>query len=285
MYICTLRFSKTLIYMGKLSYKTVSANRKTVTKDWVLIDASDISLGRTASVVAGLLRGKHKSNFTPHVDCGDNVVVINADKIKLTGDKWSQKEYISHSGYPGGQKIKTAQQVFDKNPSDLIEKAVKGMLPKNKLGSAIFKNLRVYDDEDKNNEWLMIKQKNVVDSWGGFDIFDPKTNEHLGTIRRKFWKSLFRTKWELLDSQGQNIGVMQEDSLGYAIARRVFLAILPKKYTISTIGNNHPITMRQKFNPIIRKLVVNIPPSHTFDRRYIAGLAIVVAALDGRGQR
>tara|TARA_B100001029_G_scaffold147007_1_gene127754 strand:- start:9583 stop:10161 length:579 start_codon:yes stop_codon:yes gene_type:complete len=146
-------------------------------------------------------------------------------------------------------------------------------------------DLRVYDDENKNNEWLMIKQKNVVDSWGGFDIFDPKTNEHLGTIRRKFWKSLFRTKWELLDSQGQNIGVMQEDSLGYAIARRVFLAILPKKYTISTIGNNLPITMRQKFNPIIRKLVVNIPPSHTFDRRYIAGLAIVVAALDGRGQR
>ena len=96
---------------------------------------------------------------------------------------------------------------------------------------------------------------------------------------------MFRTKWELLDSQGQNIGVMQEDSLGYAIARRVFLAILPKKYTISTIGNNLPITMRQKFNPIIRKLVVNIPPSHTFDRRYIAGLAIVVAALDGRGQR
>ena len=111
MYICTLRIGKTLIYMGKLSYKTVSANRKTVTKDWVLIDASDISLGRTASVVAGLLRGKHKSNFTPHVDCGDNVVVINADKIKLTGNKWSQKEYISHSGYPGGQKIITADKL------------------------------------------------------------------------------------------------------------------------------------------------------------------------------
>ena len=124
MYICTLRFSKTLIYMGKLSYKTVSANRKTVTKDWVLIDASDISLGRTASVVAGLLRGKHKSNFTPHVDCGDNVVVINADKIKLTGDKWSQKEYISHSGYPGGQKIITADKLHKKNNIKLVENAV-----------------------------------------------------------------------------------------------------------------------------------------------------------------
>ena len=141
MYICTLRFGKTLIYMGKLSYKTVSANRKTVTKDWVLIDASDISLGRTASVVAGLLRGKHKSNFTPHVDCGDNVVVINADKIKLTGDKWSQKEYISHSGYPGGQKIITADKLHRKNNIKLVENAVKGMLPKNKLGAELFRNL------------------------------------------------------------------------------------------------------------------------------------------------
>ena len=144
MYICTLRFGKTLIYMGKLSYKTVSANRKTVTKDWVLIDASDISLGRTASVVAGLLRGKHKSNFTPHVDCGDNVVVINADKIKLTGDKWSQKEYISYSGYPGGQKIITADKLHKKNNIKLVENAVKGMLPKNKLGAELFRNLNVF---------------------------------------------------------------------------------------------------------------------------------------------
>ena len=144
MYICTLRFGKTLIYMGKLSYKTISANRKTVTKDWVLIDASDISLGRTASVVAGLLRGKHKSNFTPHVDCGDNVVVINADKIKLTGDKWSQKEYISYSGYPGGQKIITADKLHKKNNIKLVENAVKGMLPKNKLGAELFRNLNVF---------------------------------------------------------------------------------------------------------------------------------------------
>ena len=93
------------------------------------------------------MRGKHKPSFTPHVDCGDYVVVINAEKIKLTGKKFENKEYVSHSGYPGGQKIKTAKQIFDKNPSNLVEKAVKGMLPKNKLGAAIFKNLRVYNDE------------------------------------------------------------------------------------------------------------------------------------------
>ena len=136
--------------MGKLSYKTISANRKTVTKEWVLIDASDISLGRTTSVVAGLLRGKHKSNFTPHVDCGDNVVVINADKIKLTGDKWSQKGYISHSGYPGGQKIITADKLHKKNNIKLVENAVKGMLPKNKLGAELFRNLKVFPQTDHN---------------------------------------------------------------------------------------------------------------------------------------
>ncbi|MCH2480293.1 MAG: 50S ribosomal protein L13 [Flavobacteriales bacterium] len=136
--------------MGKLSYKTISANRKTVTKEWVLIDASDISLGRTTSVVASLLRGKHKSNFTPHVDCGDNVVVINADKIKLTGDKWSQKEYISHSGYPGGQKIITADKLHKKNNIKLVENAVKGMLPKNKLGAELFRNLKVFPQTDHN---------------------------------------------------------------------------------------------------------------------------------------
>ena len=138
--------------MGKLSYKTVSANRKTVTKDWVLIDASDISLGRTASVVAGLLRGKHKSNFTPHVDCGDNVVVVNASKVNLTGKKWEDKTYIRYTGYPGGQRTLTAKQLFDKNPSTIIEKSVKGMLPKNKLGATLFRNLHVYNNTNHNHE-------------------------------------------------------------------------------------------------------------------------------------
>ena len=138
--------------MGKLSYKTISANNKTVTKEWVLLDASDISLGRTASVVAGLLRGKHKSNFSPHVDCGVNVVVINADKIKLTGNKWSQKEYISYSGYPGGQKNITADKLHKKNNIKLVENAVKGMLPKNKLGAELFRNLKVFPQTEHNHE-------------------------------------------------------------------------------------------------------------------------------------
>ena len=148
----------------------------------------------------------------------------------------------------------------------------------------IKEDLRVYDDENKNNEWLVIKQKNFVDAWGGFDIFDPQAGVLLGTVRKKFWNSILRTKWELLDSGGQRIGVLEEDSLGYALARRTFLGLLPKKYTLYTIGSSTPITMRQKFNPIIRKLVVNIPPEHPFDRRFIAGLALVIAALDGRGQ-
>ena len=149
----------------------------------------------------------------------------------------------------------------------------------------IKEDIRVYDDENKNNEWLVIKQKNFIDAWGGFDIYEPKAGILLGTVRKKFWNSILRTRWELLDSEGQNIGVLEEDSLGYAIARRTFLGILPKKYTLHTIGNNVPITMRQKFNPIIKKLVVNIPPEHPFDRRYIAGLALVIAALDGRGSK
>ena len=148
----------------------------------------------------------------------------------------------------------------------------------------IKEDLRIYDDENKNNEWLVIKQKNYVDAWGGFDIYDPKAGVLLGTVRKKFWNSILRTRWELLDSEGTIIGVLEEDSLGYALARRTFLGILPKKYTLTTIGSNAPITMRQKFNPIIKKLVVNIPPEHPFDRRFIAGLAMVIAALDGRGK-
>ena len=114
------------------------------------MDATDQNLGRMCSNIAKILRGKHKASFTPHVDCGDNVVVINAKKVNLSGNKWDSKTYVSHSGYPGGQKIKTAKEVFAKSPSILIEKAVKGMLPKNKLGAAIFKNLRVYNDENHN---------------------------------------------------------------------------------------------------------------------------------------
>ena len=130
--------------MTKTSYKTISANSKTVNKEWVLIDAAELPLGRTASIVATLLRGKHKTNFTPHVDCGDNVIVINAEKVELSGDKWDQKQYISHTGYPGGQRIITADKLHKKNNIKLVEKAVKGMLPKGPLGREMARKMKVF---------------------------------------------------------------------------------------------------------------------------------------------
>jgi len=127
-----------------LSYKTVSANSATVNKEWIVVDAADQTLGRFASKVAKILRGKNKPNFTPHVDCGDNVIVINAEKIRLTGNKWNAKEYIRHTGYPGGQRSQTAREILAKHPERLVEKAVKGMLPKNRLGRKLFTNLYVF---------------------------------------------------------------------------------------------------------------------------------------------
>jgi large subunit ribosomal protein L13 len=130
--------------VNTLSYKTVSANKETVNKEWVIIDAEGAVLGRLSSLIASMLRGKHKTNYTPHVDCGDNVVVINAEKVVLTGKKWSDKEYVRHTGYPGGQRFTTAQEMLKKNPISLVENAVRGMLPKNRLGSALYRNLHVY---------------------------------------------------------------------------------------------------------------------------------------------
>lgn len=130
--------------MDTLSYKTVSANKATVTKEWVLVDANDEVLGRLASKVAYMLRGKHKTNFTPHVDCGDNVIVINAEKIRLTGKKLTDRELYRHTGYPGGQRISTPASMLSKKPESVVEHAVKGMLPKNRLGSELFRNLYVY---------------------------------------------------------------------------------------------------------------------------------------------
>ena len=129
--------------MDTLSYKTISANKATVNKEWVLVDAENVVLGRLASEVAKMLRGKHKTDFTPHVDCGDNVIVINAEKVFLTGRKLSDKIYLSHSGYPGGQKEQTPLQILAKYPERLVEKAVKGMLPKNRLGRQLFRNMHV----------------------------------------------------------------------------------------------------------------------------------------------
>jgi len=128
-----------------LSYKTTFANKATVNKDWVVIDADSKVLGRLASEVAKMIRGKYKPEYTPHVDCGDNVIIINADKIRLTGKKWSKKVYVSHTGYPGGQKKQTPLEVKAKSSTILVERAVRGMLPKNRIGRALFKNLYVYE--------------------------------------------------------------------------------------------------------------------------------------------
>ncbi len=147
--------------MESNSYKTISANPNTVDKNWLVVDASDQILGRLSSKIAKLLRGKHKPNFTPHVDCGDNVIVINARKIKLSGKKWDSKKYIRYTGYPGGQRSETAQELFDKNPIKLIEKSVKGMLPKNKLGSELFRNLKVYAEKEHKHDGLNPKTINI----------------------------------------------------------------------------------------------------------------------------
>ena len=138
--------------MNTLSYKTVSANKATANKEWVVVDAAGQPLGRMASKVAKILRGKHKTNFTPHVDCGDNVIVLNAGQVALSGNKWADKEYIWHTGYPGGQKSLTAEELQKKDSLRLIEHAVRGMLPKNRLGRTIVKNLHVYEGSEHKHE-------------------------------------------------------------------------------------------------------------------------------------
>ncbi|MDD3788125.1 MAG: 50S ribosomal protein L13 [Petrimonas sp.] len=134
--------------MDTLSYKTISVNKETAQKEWVVVDATGQSIGRLASKVAKLLRGKYKPSFTPHVDCGDNVIIVNADKVELTGSKWNDRIYYRYSGYPGGQKEFTPADLMQKSPGRLFRKVVKGMLPKNKLGDAILSNMFVYAGEE-----------------------------------------------------------------------------------------------------------------------------------------
>ena len=149
--------------MNTLSYKTVSANPNTVTKQWVVLDVKDLPLGRVATVIANFLRGKHKTNYTPHVDCGDNVIVLNAATVTLSGNKWEQKEYVRHTGYPGGQRILNATQLHSKKDTRLVENAVRGMLPKNKLGAELFRNLRVYAGAEHSQEAQNPKTININD--------------------------------------------------------------------------------------------------------------------------
>ncbi|HEX3007364.1 MAG TPA: 50S ribosomal protein L13 [Bacteroidales bacterium] len=130
--------------MDTLTYKTVSVNKESAGKEWVVVDATNQVLGRLSSEISKILRGKNKPSFTPNADCGDNVIVINAEKVRLTGNKWADKEYIHYTGYPGGQRFATAKNILVKKPTFIIENAVKNMLPKSKLGRAVFKNLHVY---------------------------------------------------------------------------------------------------------------------------------------------
>lgn len=130
--------------MNTISNKTYSATPSTIDKKWIIIDAEDQPLGRLSTRVASILRGKNKPEFTPHIDTGDNVVVINAEKVRLTGNKITGKKYFRHTGYPGGEKFTSAQDMMEKDPTSLITIAVKGMLPKNKLGRKLLTNLRVY---------------------------------------------------------------------------------------------------------------------------------------------
>ena len=147
--------------MDTLSYKTVSANKETVKKEWFVVDATDQVVGRLASKVAKILRGKNKPDFTPHVDCGDNIIVINAEKIRFTGNKLEDKQYVRHTGYPGGQRISSPADVLKKKPEWIVENAVKGMLPKNRIGRKIFKNLFVYVGSEHSHEAQKPKDLNL----------------------------------------------------------------------------------------------------------------------------
>ena len=136
--------------MDSLSYKTISVNKATAQKEWVVVDATDQVLGRLGTKVAKLLRGKYKPSFTPHVDCGDNVIIINAEKAKLTGSKWNDRIYLRHTGYPGGQRVMTPARLQAKSSERLFKKVLKGMLPKNRLGAKILDNVYVFDGAEHN---------------------------------------------------------------------------------------------------------------------------------------
>ena len=147
--------------MDHNSYKTTYANKATVEKSWVVVDAEAQVLGRVASEVARIIRGKHKTSYSPHVDCGDNVIVINAEKVKVTGKKAQDKVYYDHSGYPGGLKETTFDKMMAKDPTRIIERAVKGMLPKGPLGRAMFKKLKVYAGNEHPHAAQQPKELNI----------------------------------------------------------------------------------------------------------------------------
>jgi large subunit ribosomal protein L13 len=145
-----------------LSYKTISANNATVEKEWIVVDATGHVLGRFASEVAKIIRGKNKPSYTPNVDCGDNVIVINSDKIEMTGSKWDDRVYLRYTGYPGGQRATTPRQLRAKSSTLLVERAIRGMLPKNRLGRELFRNLYVYEGAEHGHEAQKPKEKEIA---------------------------------------------------------------------------------------------------------------------------
>ncbi|MDD4847573.1 MAG: 50S ribosomal protein L13 [Bacteroidales bacterium] len=147
--------------MNTLSYKTRSINKEGSDKEWIIVNAEDAIVGRLATRVAMILRGKHKPTYTPHSDCGDNVIIINAEKVRFTGKKMTDKEYIHHTGYPGGQRIELAKAVMKKNQLTIVEHAVRGMLPKNRLGHELFRNLHVYAGTEHPHQAQQPKEINL----------------------------------------------------------------------------------------------------------------------------
>ena len=145
--------------MDTLSYKTISANKATVKKEWVVVDATDQVLGRMCAKVAKILRGKYKPCYTPHVDCGDNVIIINADKVQLTGKKWTDRVYLNFTGYPGGQRELSPADLMKKGESRLFKRVLKGMLPKNKLGAQLLRNVYIYGGSEHPHAAKPLKQK------------------------------------------------------------------------------------------------------------------------------
>ena len=138
--------------MDRLSYKTLSANKETANKEWFIVDAEGQTLGRMASKIAKVLRGKYKTNFTPHADCGDYVIIINSGKIVMTGNKMEDRRIFSHTGYPGGQKKISPAEMLKKDETSVVKHAIRGMLPKNKLGDAILKNCYIYAGAEHDQE-------------------------------------------------------------------------------------------------------------------------------------
>lgn len=149
--------------MDTLSYKTLSASKETANKEWFVVDAEGQTLGRMASKVAKVLRGKYKTNFTPHADCGDNVIIVNAGKIVMSGKKMSDRQIFSHTGYPGGQKRISPSEMLAKDETSVVRHAVKGMLPKNKLGAAILRNCFIYAQDKHDQEAQKPKMLNLND--------------------------------------------------------------------------------------------------------------------------